>query len=96
MKLDERGVVEFNVEALVRLGVLVLVGGQEFPVRIEKDTAGRGKADTFEVYEQKDGKTVIARREEDKNGDGVIDVTSIYEDGKLKRREVTDPDLVPL
>jgi hypothetical protein len=30
------------------------------------------------------------------NGDGSIDVTSVYEGGKLVRREVTDPGLVPL
>ena len=29
-------------------------------------------------------------------GDGTIDVTSIYEKGKLVRREITDPSLVPL
>ena len=39
---------------------------------------------------------MIARREEDVNGDGVADVKSIYEDGKLVRREISDPALVPL
>jgi hypothetical protein len=39
---------------------------------------------------------VLARREEDKNGDGNIDITSIYENGRLKTREISDPSLVPL
>ena len=47
---------------------------------------------------------MLLRREEDKNGDGVIDVTSFYEKdvtsfyekGKLQRREISDPALVPL
>ena len=38
----------------------------------------------------------LTKREEDKNGDGQVDVTSIYENGKLVRREISDPDLVPL
>ena len=37
-------------------------------------------------------KTVLAKREEDKNGDGKIDVVSIYENGKLKQRQINDPD----
>jgi hypothetical protein len=39
---------------------------------------------------------VLAQREEDKNGDGKIDVTSVYENGKLVRREIADPNLTPL
>jgi hypothetical protein len=35
-------------------------------------------------------------REEDVTGDGKIDITSIYENGKLVRREIADPSLVPL
>jgi hypothetical protein len=30
------------------------------------------------------------------NGDGKVDVTSIYERGKLVRREISDPALMPL
>jgi hypothetical protein len=30
------------------------------------------------------------------NGDGEIDVVSIYESGKLVRREISDPALVEL
>ena len=42
------------------------------------------------------GVPVIAKREEDKNGDGNIDVVSIYKNGKLVRREISDPTMVPL
>jgi hypothetical protein len=71
-------------------------GGVEYISRIEKDAKGRGKPDTFETYTQKDGKTVIVSREEDVNGDGVIDVKSTYENGKLKNREIFDSSIVPL
>jgi hypothetical protein len=65
-------------------------------VRIERDTKEDGRPDTFETFERQDGKTVLVRREEDVNADGTIDVTSIYEHGKLVRREIADPALVPL
>ena len=51
--------------------------------------------DTFETFEARDGKAVLKKREEDLNGDGEIDVTSLYRNGKLYRREILDPDLVP-
>jgi antitoxin component YwqK of YwqJK toxin-antitoxin module len=70
--------------------------GTEVVTRIERDTKGRGKPDTFETFAQQSGKTVIVKREEDTNGDGKIDVTSYYENGKLVRREVADPALTPL
>jgi hypothetical protein len=73
-----------------------VVGGEEVIARIERDTNADGKPDVFEVFSAKDGVPVLARREEDKNGDGSIDVTSIYENGKLVRREISDPTLVPL
>jgi len=64
--------------------------------RIEKDETGDGKANVFETYAPVDGKPVLSKREEDKNGDGSIDVTSIYKNGKLVRREISDPNMVPL
>ena len=73
-----------------------VVNGSEIVWRIERDTNGNGKPDVFETFQPKDGKPVLAKREEDKNGDGSVDVTSIYENGKLVRREISDPDLVPL
>jgi hypothetical protein len=72
------------------------VGDREVVSRVEKDSTRNGEPDTFEFYEEFEGKTVLLRREEDKNGDGKIDVTSFYEKGKLQRREISDPDLVPL
>ena len=71
-------------------------GGEEHIARVEKDTSGNGKADVFETYVMLDGRAVLARREEDKNGNGEIDITSIYENGKLVRREISDPALIPL
>jgi len=68
----------------------------EVVTRIERDKAGRGKADVVETFGQQGGKTVLVKREEDVNGDGKVDVTSSYENGKLKSREVADPALVPL
>lgn len=68
----------------------------EFVSRIERDKRGRGFADTFETFESRDGEAVLARREEDVNGDGEVDVVSVYENGKLIRREILAPDLVPL
>jgi hypothetical protein len=72
------------------------VDGKEQVVHIERDSDGSGKPDVFEDYTMIDGKSVLARRDEDKNGDGTIDITSIYENGKLVRREISDPTLVPL
>jgi len=71
-------------------------GDEDVVTRVERDASGDGEPDTFETYEQEDGDTVLVRREEDKNGDGVADITSIYEDGKLVRREISDPALMPL
>jgi hypothetical protein len=71
-------------------------GDREVVSRVEKDSAKRGKPDTFETYAQQGGKTVLTRREEDKNGDGAVDVVSIYENGKLKERQILDPELLPL
>jgi len=73
-----------------------LVDGRELVTRIERDEEGRGFADTFDTYEARDGRAVLARRERDVDGDGEVDVTSYYRDGKLVRREILDPDLLPL
>jgi hypothetical protein len=72
-----------------------VVGDRELAARIERDTQGRGKPDLFETYTAKDGKVLLAKREEDRDGDGAIDVTSFYEEGKLVRRVISDPSLVP-
>ncbi len=71
-------------------------GGAEVVVRVERDTKGDGKPDVFEDFEQQGGKTVLTRREEDINQDGTADVISTYDKGKLVKREITDPSLMPL
>jgi len=72
----------------------VTVGGAEQVARIERDRAGRGFADTYESYESREGRALLVRREEDLDGDGEIDVTSFYEHGKLRRRQISNPDAV--
>ena len=73
-----------------------VVGDKEIMSRVERDTDGDGTRDVFETYEAAKGRPQLTKREEDKDGDGEVDVTSIYENGKLVRREIADPDLVPL
>ena len=70
--------------------------GVERIARIERDERGRGFADTFETFETVDGRAVLLRREEDLDGDGEIDLVSFYVDGKLRRRQISNPDAVPL
>jgi hypothetical protein len=65
--------------------------GAEVVTRIERDTTGTGTPDTFETYAQQNGKTVLTKREEDTNGDGQIEVVSIFENGELIRRQAVDP-----
>jgi len=71
-----------------------VVDGKELPVSIKRDSNGSGKVDIIETFETSSGKPILAKREEDTNGDGAIDVTSTYRNGKLHRRELTDPALV--
>jgi hypothetical protein len=73
-----------------------VVGGNEIISRIERDKNASGSPNVFETYEPADGKPQLARREEDVNGDGQIDIISVYENGRLVRREVSDPALMPL
>jgi len=56
-----------------------VIGGQEVVVRIDRDPQGRGKATVFETYRPAPGQPVLERREEDLDGDGVIDVTQEFE-----------------
>ena len=73
-----------------------VVEGREVVATIERDSRDRGKPDVFETYETRDGETRLSRREEDVDGDGSIDVISIYEDGKLVQRAISDEALSPL
>ena len=52
--------------------------------------------DLIEIYAAVSGPRTLLRREEDRDADGRIDITSIYEKGRLVRREISDPALVPL
>lgn len=70
-------------------------GVRELAIRIDRDTAGRGFPDTFEYFDIVDDQAVLARREKDMTGDREIDVVSIYHEGRLVRREIADPALLP-
>lgn len=70
--------------------------GFETISQIEFDRAGRGFADTFETFEARQGKAILARRAQDLDGDGSIDLVSIYREGKLVRRNILKPEVVPL
>ena len=62
-------------------------------MRTEADTNGDGKTDVWEFYKGKSASDLLlVRKEEDADGDGDIDVTSYYKNGKLNRKEVSDPD----
>ena len=63
---------------------------------VERDKNASGSPNVFETYEPSDGKPQLVRREEDVNGDGSIDIISVYENGRLVSREVSDPALMPL
>ena len=70
--------------------------GQEHVQQVRKDTKGDGKADVTETYDVEDGEAVLVKKEEDMNGDGKADVTSLYKNGRLHKREISDPSLLPL
>lgn len=70
--------------------------GREVLKSIERDTKADGKPDVFETYDAVGGKAVLILREEDVDGNGTIDIKSVYENGKLVRREISDPSLLPM
>jgi tetratricopeptide (TPR) repeat protein len=57
-----------------------------------RDTNGDGRLDTFDRL---DSAGRVAARDEDVDGDGAIDVRSVYEAGRLIRRELSRPELLP-
>ncbi len=73
-----------------------VVEGREVVVSIHRDSRDQGDPNVFETYETSGGETRLSRREEDINGDGNIDVVSIYKNGKLVRRAISDEALAPL
>ena len=74
----------------------LVIDGAEVVSRIERDSRDQGKADVFESYETRGGQTRLAKKEEDVNGDGSVDVISVYQDGKLVQRAISDEALSPL
>ena len=58
----------------------------------ERDTDGDGRRDRVDHF---DAAGRVALREEDLDGDGAMDVRSLYEQGRLVRREFSDPSFVP-
>ena len=74
----------------------ITVDGHEVVARIERDTLGEGTITNVEIFDTDSGRAVIARRDEDLDGDGEVDVVSIYRNGRLVRREISDPALAEL
>ncbi len=70
--------------------------GKEVVERVEQATKGSGPPDRIETYDTRAGTSQLAKVEEDQDGDGTMDVTSRYENGKLVQREILNPDLAPL
>jgi antitoxin component YwqK of YwqJK toxin-antitoxin module len=78
-----------------KLETRTFYGPGDVPIRAEIDKDSNGKPEIWEFYEGSAAAQVaLARKEEDVNGDGKVDVTSIYKNGKLVRKEVSDPSLV--
>ena len=73
-----------------------VVGDTEVVASVERDTHDVGKPNVFETYETSEELTRLTRKEEDLDADGTIDVVSIYENGRLKQRAISDEALSPL
>jgi hypothetical protein len=76
--------------------VYQVIEGQEVVASVDRDSRDQGDPNVFETYETSDGETRLSRREEDIDGDGDIDVVSIYKNGKLVQRAISDEALAPL
>ena len=73
-----------------------VVDGHEVVARVERDSRDRGKPNIVEIYETRGAETRLARKEEDMDGDGTVDVVSTYEGGRLVQRAISDEALSPL
>jgi hypothetical protein len=72
------------------------IDGREVVAERALATRGSGEPNLFESYELgEDGSPRIAKRAEDLDLDGEIDVTSFYHRGKLIRREIASLALPP-
>jgi hypothetical protein len=56
--------------------------------KIEEDTSGRGKIDRRIYFDSSRDGEIILKEERDLNGDGLADLWSYYENGRLVRRDV--------
>lgn len=78
-----------------RMDVHTYYDEREIPIRVELDTKGDGAIDVWEYYAGTDpSNVVLVRKEEDVTADGNPDIKSYYENGKLTRKEVSDPSLL--
>ncbi|MBW2712787.1 MAG: hypothetical protein JRC77_03465 [Deltaproteobacteria bacterium] len=67
------------------------INGKELVAHIAMDKENRGKPNYFETYAPRsDGSSTLKLREEDLDYDGEINITSFYENGKLKRRQIKE------
>ncbi len=62
-------------------------------VREREDRDGDGRIDRVTHY---DALERVTRRDEDRDGDGIIDTRSIYQEGRLVRREMVSDALQPI
>jgi hypothetical protein len=73
-----------------------VIDGREVITQIERDSRDRGTPNIVEIYETQGDSTRLARKEEDLDGDGNVDIVSTYEDGRLLQRAISDEALSPL
>ncbi|MCZ6464184.1 MAG: hypothetical protein O7A09_07575 [Proteobacteria bacterium] len=57
----------------------------------DRDTTGNGRFDLFERF---DPSGALTLREEDRNGDGSVDLRTAYRSGRIVRREIMNPEVV--
>jgi hypothetical protein len=77
---DESGTGRISYRAIYQNGRLA---------HVEKDTRGEGKINFWIHYDTNDSKEIIIKDETDMNGDGVADLWTYYENGRVVRRDVS-------
>ena len=73
-----------------------VVDDRDVVAKVERDTRDHGEPNLIEIYSTRNGRTTLSRRQEDLDGDGQADVVSIYENGRLVRKAISDEALSPL
>ena len=76
---DELGTGHANFRAFYQGGRLA---------KVEKISNGSGRTDRWIYYDTSQNGEIVLREEQDLNGDGIIDVWSHYENGRLARRDL--------